>query len=491
MIHRLHRLGWFAFGTPARAVTTLTLYLALHAAARLWLLPGGLGYDDAEQVLSAQSWALVYRFEQPPLWTWLLKLLAGTLGEEPDLLTLTLLRALTLAALYLATYLAARQWLDDHLTSAVAAASLSGTYTLGWLAFGDLPHSTLLAVMVAAALWCWGRLIERPDLARTLSFAVVCGLGLLAKWNFVVLAAGFALVGVLDPRLRPLVLSWRSPLIALVAGLIALPSALAVVLQHGSPMGLATGVLAEPTAAGWQLLALLEAALAFPQPWLALALIVLWPALQRPRRGSGRLLALIAIVLALHAALIPLAGANTFPERWMIVPLLPLPIFMLASVQPLSPRVAALGGVLVMLAAATLILRMGVGLTDSHYCGKCRTRIPAAAFASALRDAGFEGGTIVVNDMHLGGNLRRQLPEARVVALGFPPGAWPPPRAGQCVVAWPAEARSGRLLRMTEQLLGAKVQDMQPTTVSAPLLGNVERRQAMTFVLAPGRGDCR
>lgn len=499
MLHRLRLLGALAFATPARAALLLATLLLAHTALRLWVLPQGLGYDDAEQVLSAQTWALAYRFEQPPLVTWLAKLLAIPLGGTVDLTVVTLLRAAMLGALYVFLYLAARNWLEDPVASVVAAASLSATYTLGWLAFADLPHSTLLAVMVAAALWLWARLIERPSLARTLAFGVACGLGLLAKWNFVVLAAGFLLAGLAHPRTRPLVLSWRTPLIMVTTGLIAAPAALAVLVDHPSFAELTRGVLApsptpEATAAtAWAdgLGAFALSALAFPQPWLALALLLLWPARTRARAGTGLLGLVVLVVLLLHALLVPLAGVTSFPERWMIVPLLPLPILVLALAAPAHRQVQVLGGALVVVAVAVLVLRAGIGLTDAAYCGKCRTRVPAEAFAGALRNAGFVGGTIAVTDMHLGGNLAHHLPEARLVALGFPERAWPEPGLGQCVVAWPEGARGERVLARAERALGVSLDDVQTQRVEAPILGASDRVQAMAFRLAPGAGRCR
>ncbi len=494
---RLAALGSAAFASRRRLAVVLGLYLGLHAAARLWLLPQGLGYDDAEQVLSAQAWAWAYRFEQPPLVTWLLLLARDGLGLEPGLGAITLLRTLLLGALCVFTFLAARHWLDV-LAAGGAAAGLLGTYTLGWLAHGDLPHSTLLAVAVAATLWLWGCVVREPTFLRTFAFGLACGLGLLAKWNFIMFAVGLLVAALLQPATRPLALSWRTPFVGLVMASLALPSALAVLAEADDLGARAAGVVAGAAEQsgpavvgwleGWSDLAL--AALAFPQPFLVLAMFVLWPALRRPAPATAWLALLMAVILMLHAAVVPLAGAREFPERWMIAALLPLPILVLAASRPGDPRVAALGGVLVLLMVIVWMVRVGIGVTDASYCGKCRYRLPAPAFAAALGDAGFREGTIVAFDMHLAGNLKQQLPDARVLVPGMPLRAWPAPGGEACALVWrgdgPPPAIDG-----IGAVLGVDWTGAPTGRVAAPILGTTDRFQTMSYRVVPGAGACR
>jgi hypothetical protein len=495
--HALEAVGELAFGTPARALTTLTLYLAAHAVIRLVLWPPSLGYDDAEQVLSAQHWSWSYRFEQPPLVTWLLLALRDITGLAPGLVTITLLRSATLAALHVFAYLAARRLGATHLAAAAAAGSLAATYTLGYLAHADLPHSTLLAVVVAAALWLWLRMLEQPSWGRTLAFALACGLGLLAKWNFVLLAFAFLVVGLAAPDTRRLVLSWRTPLIAAVMASLAGPTAWTVAGARSDLDAVASGVLAGTPATGiapgW--LAgigdLATSILAFPQPWLPLALLVLWPAFVRPNSAVRRTAALIAVMIGMHAALVPLAGATSFPERWMIVPLLPLPLVLMASVSPVSPRLPRFGGLLVGLALLVVLVRAVIGVTDAAYCGKCRTRMPAEAFAAAIRDAGFTSGTLVAPDMHLAGNLKRVMPDARVVVPRLPETARPAPGDGVCVVLWRGEDDGARVLAAARRALGADLSGAATRHVQAPILGGAARFQSLSFRIGEGEGSCR
>jgi 4-amino-4-deoxy-L-arabinose transferase-like glycosyltransferase len=481
------------FVTPSAALVLLVAYLATHAASR-FTLPSSLGYDDAEQVLFAQAWSLGYRFQQPPLVTWLMLALREGLGMAPGLASVTLLRALLLGALHLGLYLAARRWLGDPLRAALASAALATTYTLGYLAHADLLVTTALAATVALGLWLWHRLLERPSLARTLAFGLICGLGLLAKWNFVMLALAFLVVGLLRAETRPLVLSWRTPVIVLVASLIAGPTGLWVLTHHPSFTGLGQEVLVDP-AAGRSLLEGLESlvlsALAFPQPMLVLLLLAGWPALRRLPAELVPLAALVAVAFALHLLLIPLAGAVNFPERWMVTIELPLAILLLGAIARDHPRLVVVASTILAVVTGSWLASAGIGLTDAAYCGKCRTRLPVAAFVDGARAAGFDRGTVVVLDMHLGGNLQAAFDgDARVILPTYPLDIWPPAGDGQCLVAW-REGRDGTSVIAAAERLGAAFDEGTPTIVRAPILGAEAPLQGMVFRLVDGAGDCR
>jgi hypothetical protein len=72
-------------------------------------------------------------------------------------------------------------------------------------------------------------------------------------------------------------------------------------------------------------------------------------------------------------------------------------------------------------------------------CRKCRVAIPYDGLASALLARGFHADTIIAEDRHDAGNLRRLFPEARIVCLE-PPSYAPPVRPAdlisEAVVIW-------------------------------------------------------
>ncbi len=493
MLASLPRLALRPFTSTAGAAALLFGYLFAHAATR-FLLPGSLGYDDAEQVLFAQAWSLGYRFQQPPLVTWLVLALRDVVGLAPGLVAVTLVRTLLLATLYSTLFLAARQWLGDTTRAAVASAAVATTYTLGFLAHADLLVSTALAAAVTTSLWLWGRLLVRPTAANTIAFGIVCGVGLLAKWNFVMLAVAYFVVTLAMPSSRALVLSWRTPAIVAIAGVVAGPTALWVLAHHPSFGGLAGEVLVAPAAERSWLAGVIQlgaSAVAFPQPMVVLLALAAWPAFRRLPATVRPLAWLVATTFLLHLLLVPVAGAVNFPERWMIAVELPVAILLMAAIPRDHPRLPVVALTVLAVILGTWTARLAIGLTDADYCGRCRTRLPVAAIVDGVRAAGFEDGTVVSLDMHLGGNLQAALAgTGRVVMPSYPASIWPAPRDGGCLVVWPMGRGGGAALRAAAGL-GADVEAGRDGEVLAPILGSTSRLDGIGFRLLPGAGSCR
>ena len=110
------------------------------------------------------------------------------------------------------------------------------------------------------------------------------------------------------------------------------------------------------------------------------------------------------------------------PERLLQPALLILPVYLFMLVErglggseaPVR-LIRNYGLTLAAVAGVALAARIGIHAAGADYCRTaCRDLIPAADLAAGLRKAGFSGrGTVVVRDIHLGGNLRVQLPERR------------------------------------------------------------------------------
>jgi hypothetical protein len=213
-------------------------------------------------------------------------------------------------------------------------------------------------------------------------------------------------------------------------------------------------VLAKGTAS------LAVAVLAYPLPFLLIFLLIFGGAAWRgfktrasvqtpvvqPVPDSALIGTVIGVAIALHWLLVPLAGATQFLERLLQPALLILPVYLFMLVErglersPLPARaIRNYALALAAVAVVALLARVGVHAAGGDYCRRaCRDLLPVADIAAGLRSAGFSGkGTIVVRDLHLGGNLRVQFPEARVMATGHPVGVWPKPAgAGQCLAIW-------------------------------------------------------
>jgi hypothetical protein len=450
-----------AWATPQRVALLIAAYLLTHLGVRLWIGPA-LGVDDAEQALFGQHWLPTYRMRAPPLFTWALLTLSPVTGY--GVVAISLLRYLLLAMVLGFTYLTARGLIRDPALAALATFSITAIYVFGYYSHHDLTHTTTLSAFLAASWYVFVRLCETPTLRWYLTLGLCFGLGTLGKWNFAVFAAALPLACLTLPAYRRLVLNWRIIPAVLLAGAIVLPSAL-FALQMGPAAGDGMeGVLGGRSGGlPWVLVkgtaSLALATLVYPLPFLVFFLIAFgamaWRGLRMPAPAIGgvepipsaALLAMVmGIAVGLHWLLVPLARATEFQERLLQPALLILPIYLfmlverglggseapIRAVRNLSLTLAAVAGV-------ALFARIGIHAAGADYCRTaCRDLLPAADVAAGLRKAGFSGkGTVVLRDIHLGGNLRLHFPEARFMATGYPPKVWPAPTGnGQCLAVW-------------------------------------------------------
>jgi 4-amino-4-deoxy-L-arabinose transferase-like glycosyltransferase len=497
--------------SPPAVVGAILAVILLHVVTRLLAGPA-LGVDDAEQALFAQAWSLNYRLSHPPLYTWLMVALDRTVGLE--LPTFALFRAAILGAGWLVLYKLALDALPDPRLAALAAASYALIFKLIYEAQTELAHALLGATLIAVTLVVFAGLVRRPTTGRYLLLGVVFALGLLAKWNTGIFIVALLAAGLIRADLRARVLDRRMALALLVMALLITPSAAWIALhwQAGTVAGVVYATPPAETSTLSQMLAgfgaVLISALAFPEPFLVAFLALFATRLTRPSRPAGtidaRFLALVCgLGLVPFVLMVPLAGVTSFPERWMLVTLLPLPVVLFGFVRPggLDPwRVRAFLG----LAALAVVAAMGVRIASAQLgawsCNKCRTLIDFPAVAEALRQRGFERGTIVVapDQFHLGGNLRLQFPDSRLIAPQSPLSTFPAPtEGGQCLLI--RRGDSANPAGLEASLRGFAVEALgvpagaawQTGRVRVPIAGAGTTPYLVDFdLLSPGAGDC-
>jgi lipopolysaccharide core galacturonosyltransferase RgtA len=508
-----------AWATPRNVALLIAAYLLVHFGARLWMGPV-LGFDDAEQALFAQHWLPSYRLRAPPLFTWALMALGGAVGVGA--LAIGLLRYALLAMVFGFAYLTARRLVRDPVLAALATFSFTAIYVFGYYSHHDLTHTTTLSAFLAASWYAFVRLCETPALRWYLALGLCFGLGTLGKWNFAIFALALPLACLVHSDYRALVLNWRIVPAALVAAAVALPPALWV-LSQGAAQGDGIGGVLGQQDGPWPLIlakgtaSLAVAVLVYPLPFLAIFLLIFgaaaWRGLRLPQSAAPaigpvpdvRLIGLaMAIAIALHWPLVPLAGATQFPERLLQPALMMLPIWLFMVVErggPPPPRaIGTYASVLAALAGVALTARVGAYAFGSDYCRRvCRDHLPAQELADGLRKAGFHGkGTIVVRDMHLGGNLRVQFPEARVVDIAYPARTWPKPAGtGQCLAIWTEYGGGDAMRRQIYAYLGREL-GVTPAAarregeVSATYHGSKNRAYRLFYGLHDGpQGECR
>jgi len=476
----------------------ITLTLALLMGLRWALLPG-LGGDDGEQLVFAQSFELGYQLRNPPLYTWLVIALQGIVGVGTHTVLLLKFGLLVTIALLLRE-LARQLGTDDRLASLAGASPLL-IYSIGWDSLLGFSHSVLVTVFVLATWIQLLRLRDDPDWRLYAVLGLAVGLGLLAKPVFGLFLVALLAAAFWDSefrmRLRP-------------AGLgMALFIAAALYAPHGLWLAdqLAQAAQAEPsgrslTAGLKQVPRLWGLAIAFPMPFLVLFGAVFWQGLRHGRTDwRWRLfIRTLGIVLALASLGVAVIDVDRVRSHYMFV-LAFVPAFLFWRLGPGVPA-QRIGLFAALVFAAVAVLAGGIVgkvLLEPERCGRCQHHIPYDALADDLRAAGFQGGTIITgwHPDPLAGNLRARFPDARVISSKhpdvIPPGRQPiaDGRPG-CLLVWSGGGGPAHLIALANQRFGAGIPEgTKEIPLTRPLAGTPERAFTLSYLLAPARGDCR
>jgi 4-amino-4-deoxy-L-arabinose transferase-like glycosyltransferase len=405
----------------------LLLLAAAHILIRVAISPA-LKADEAQQALWTQELQWGYG-AQPPLYTWLQWGVNQVLGVS--VLALSFLKHTLIALTYVLMWLAARELLGRR-AAWWAAASLVWLPVFGWYAVSDLTHTVLVTAMTCGAWWLLLRIVRREGRGCQREFAalgLVCGCGMLAKYNFALMLAALAvaLLSVRGPR-RALFGRgwWWTVLIGLI--LVAPHGwwllshwsvatddtirSMAIAPHHDWLAGLGDLLTAVSGTLGlWAPVALA----AFGSGWWRRPApapeIPGWPAAWL-RPVFGRYLGLIALALL---AMVFAADVTVFKGRWVLPLLAPVPLMAFALRPELDAdrrgkRFTGMALALILVVVAAAGARPWLAYIDG---GTDELSHPVVQLAQALRDAGYDGhGRIITPEQTLAGMLRVRFPAA-------------------------------------------------------------------------------
>ena len=198
----------------AHPLAWLVLLTVAHVVSRVAISPG-MKWDESEQILWAQQFALGYG-PQPPLYTWIQWAVCQLLG--PSVLALALVKHMLIALTYVLAWQAARTLLGPQGAWRVAGA-LVLMLPFGWHALRDQTHSVLVTAMGFGAWWALLRQIRAPRPANFAWLGLFCGLGMLSKYSFALFLAALLLAAASVPQTRRALLArgwWLAPILALL-----------------------------------------------------------------------------------------------------------------------------------------------------------------------------------------------------------------------------------------------------------------------------------
>lgn len=429
----------------------LGCYLAGVFLIRAGLFPG-VTNDDAEQLLLSQAMAWGYGLRNPPLFTWLVIAMQQMTGVS--VLATEAVKFALLFLTYALLYRSARFILRDHLMAALAALSLLAVFPFLWDAVINYSHTVLLAAASAAFLYAILRLGERKDWASYLLIGLTLGLGILGKYSFAAVAAALIAAAMTVRDMRQCLINAKALLSLAVALLVVMPHLLWA-WDHPAAFGFVTSFKSAlfdggPPGRQWSIQGLgafmRQYALFFGP--LVLLLFLHFRTAFSPLRVDTvpprrRFLGLAFAILTISVVIYVVAfNAPEFRPRYMVIFAI-FPMFLFVCFDPenmgekhINRYILTLGG----LALLVPVLLLAAYVGDPRYrCKRCYLHVNYSAIADTLRQAGFEGGTILSLDRTypLSGGLRPYFPGARIFSWKFPAYVAPPSRtAGQCLLIW-------------------------------------------------------
>ena len=408
----------------AHPLAPILALVCAQVLLRLVLSPA-LEMDEAEQIVWTQRLAWGYGV-QPPLYTWLQWGVNALLGS--GVLALSLLKHTLLALTYALLWHAARLQGLGARGAWLAAGSVLLFPLVCWMAVRDLTHSVLLLTCTAWLYLALVRLLAQPAPARFVMLGAALAAGMLAKYNFALIAAALLGAALLDAAQRRALFSRGWPLALLTAALLVAPHLLWLATHWGEIAArMSTKMATTGSGAGWprltalgQLAADLPAAVAL---WLAAMLACLGTGWLRPgaapASAGARLLLryVLLITLALLAVVLVATPARLTP-RWLepFFILLPMLAFLRRPELEQHPRAHWLAAAICTAALLGMLMVAARPAWHLHKGQPDELNTDPQALVRAALAVGYDGvQPIVVTRLVPGGNLHLAFPHAPVL----------------------------------------------------------------------------
>ena len=477
----------------------LGIYFGLHVLSRS-VVSTGLQLDEAEQLLLSQDWRWGYG-SQGPLYTWIQKILFSAIGT--NVFALSLLKNTLLFGAYAFVYCAAREIFVRKEPAVFASASLLLVPNIVWESQRDQTHLILATACAAITLFIFIRLLKTGKPGCYAAFGALVGLGALSKYNFLFFPVSLILAALSVPKLRRAVLSRKLALSLVAVAVVVAPHV--NWLLHNKGLALSQSYKFKMAAADGGVKNYIRGAMRFAKSagaFLAVPILVYAPLLHRAlktRRAVhiagedqlylGFLLRVLVCGLLLSLAAVLLFRVTEIKDRWMQPLLFAAPIVLVGWVRPqleggrgtwlLKLAGAAALGVLIAINGTVL----GANLLKRAH----NLNIPYSALAAELRKAGFEKGTIFAPKMLLGGNLKIQFKESRVVVSEVPYDL--PLPGGAKLIVWNADLPDEKSKELTDflvfvsRLCGLVPAEMKAQYLEVPSNNGPKQTERLGFVL--------
>jgi Dolichyl-phosphate-mannose-protein mannosyltransferase len=480
----------------------------------LWALSPGRTLQDALSAELLQGHlAGGYQLRNPPLYEWLLFGFQQVFGSGP--LSYLALRYSLMATIGILFYAALLRVVTNEVVAAAFSLSLLLFFWFGWEAHHSISHSLALLAASLALLISALSYVDRPTSGRAILLGFIVGLGLMAKWSFVLVLVSLGAALALTPETRWIFVNPRTLLVPLFAVLPALPF---VVWLANLDSGLLFS-RAAPSSQSVNFQQAQRGAFVFLTgiplvflPWIVFVLGFATRFQTQGGKGGSNAATRIALItacvgpllMALSILAVTFGGVALFGiTRFAIHYLFPFCLFAALAIAGVVARRVITEPFAVMLAATSLLVAGVIFLVKlgSFFVVPERFEAtnlaPYAELAKELTRRGLGSAQFVTLSPRDAGNLRIYLPEAHALSLSA--RIEPPLRDTvanrQCLILWggdysvpPRPASKTRGIDRFLKLLGiaADAETAEDIAIDwrRPLLG--EKRRFIWHVL---RGD--
>lgn len=376
-------------------VIFLTSVLVAACVLRI-LFPNAPSNDDVkEQLWMSVDWRLGYGSgANPPLFTWLVKIVTAAVGS-----TLAAVELVRFALLWTFCMLSAhvvRVMTGDARLAPLAGLAPLAVFAVGWEGLFRHSNTMLLIVSIPMTIAALLRLDRRGDWTGYLMFAAASAFGFYSKYNYAIVWLGLCAAALMDSRLRARLLHPRM-IAALLVALLLLSPVLYWAVEHFDAM-LGHGRLRlnmRPTysavpAVVSALMDLVAAVAGLILPLFAI-LLVLCPRAFLPAipvddgdrsRWHGVLVRYLLTVAAVLVASVFVFGMAHFQTRYVyvMVPVLTLAFLRLAAAELGERRQQWLAATLVVV---ILLVIAGAALRGVTYAARKASAAPARPACTA------------------------------------------------------------------------------------------------------------
>jgi len=393
-------------------------YVTINALTQ-GLVSSSAELDQARELLFSQDWQLGYS-SQPPLYTWLVRIVFAVTG--PCVSALLAIKAVLLSTLVALLLKVGKHFVFSKQQHLIVIVSMAFIFGFLWESQKDITHSALATVMSAATLLAILKTLRSPTTSKYIILGLVIGLGLISKYNYALFLLAVITTVILTRHYLQMILDYRLLISIAIAAAIAVPHGIWAINNTDILFGTVFKLDLGEGNCLWRIGRVLFNAMVFLTPLWIFALLLFSDRhhIKDTNQSNDRtfIVRLFVVMIAIVILFVLAIRAGEFSVRWFqpllfFVPLL-IALFSRASQNGLRVY-CSIGASFAIAVAIALPLK---NVLAEHLGFNERRNIPYPALARSLATT-CEPAIIFAETDLLGGNIRSVFRRSRIIAPGY------------------------------------------------------------------------